>query len=72
MGVCVSGTSSCSSRNSNTRSAAAAVDWSVLEMLAIWVMGWVKERMYCMKAWISPMSITFFTVRYPPNRHTNT
>ena len=24
-------------------------------MLAIWVMGWVKLRTYCTKAWMPPM-----------------
>ena len=47
--------SSSSSRNWKIRSAAATVICSWLEMLAIWVMGWVKLRTYCTKAWMPPM-----------------
>jgi len=63
IGSLVSGTSSPSLRNSKTRSAAAAVCCSTLEMLASWVIGWVKERMYWMKAWISPMVMALRTAR---------
>ena len=42
------------SRNSKTRSAAAAVDCSTLAILAICVMGWVNDLTYWMKARISP------------------
>ena len=51
--------SSSSSRNSKTRSAAAAVDWSMLATWATWAMGWLKLRTYWIKDWISPTSMVF-------------
>ena len=62
-GVEVSGISSSSFKNSNTLSAAAAVDWRVLDILASCAIGWVKERTYWINDCISPTSMVFFTAK---------
>jgi hypothetical protein len=38
----------------------------MLEMLAIWVIGWVNERTYWMNAWISPTVIALRIASQPP------
>ena len=64
--------SSGSARNSNTRSAAAAMLCSMLETCASCWMGWVKFRTYWMKAWISPMVMTPRTAKMLPATATAT
>ena len=64
--------SSSSARNSKTRSAAAAMDCSILDTCAIWVMGWVKLRTYWINDWISPTWMAPDEARMAPTTVTAT
>ena len=48
------------------------MDWSMLEIWAIWVMGWVKFFTYWMKDWISPTWMVPWTARTLPRTATDT
>ena len=60
--------SSGASSSSNTRSAEAIPDCITLTIDARWVRGWLKEREYWMKAWMSPIDICPEDTRRPPSR----
>jgi len=51
---------------------AAIVDWSMLAMLAVWIMGWVNCLAYWMKAWMSPRVMSRFAAIAPPTTAMNT
>ncbi len=57
-GSLVSGSTSASFKKPKTRSAAAIVDWSMFIDCAIWLIGWVKLRVYVINDWMSPIAMT--------------
>ena len=67
-----SGASSSASRNSNTRSAAAAVCCSTFDTCANCVIGCVKFFTYWMNAWMSPTVMTPCTANTLPRMATTT
>ena len=71
-GFSTSKLSSSSSKNSNTLSAAAAVDWSTFAICAVWAIGCINDLIYWTKDKISPTSITFLIVNHPPSIDTIT
>ena len=64
--------SSGSAKNSNTRSAAAAMLCSMLDTCASCWMGWVKFLTYWIKAWISPMVMMPWAAKMLPTTATAT
>ena len=61
-----------SSKNSNTLSPAAAVDWSEVKAWAIWDNGFVNNLTYIINATITPNVIYPFIARSAPTIHTIT
>ena len=64
--------SSGSFKNSNTRSAAAAMLCSMLDTCDSCWMGWVKFLTYWMKAWMSPMVMVPLAAKMLPTMATAT
>ena len=60
------------SNSSKTRSAPASVACRVFTMLAIWAIGRVNERMYWVKAWISPTATAPASTCAAPITHKTT
>ena len=60
------------SRNSKTRSPAAAADWRDWTAWAIWDRGWVKYRTYSMKATMTPKLMASLRAMAPPTTQTAT